>query len=106
MGASEDKFVEVHMRKNFKKKEKFHHNKKDKKQTKTKRDTPNVRCDTCDEKGHFGRDCPMRKKRCHAHIVEDDEPTNKIFRQENNDSHEEYVLIAALTGILSQCKEK
>ena len=42
------------------------------------------------------------KKRRHAHIVEEDEPTNKIFIREKDDSDEEYVLTAALTGTLSQ----
>ena len=39
MGEIEDQGLTVHTRKNFKKKEKFHHNKnKDKKQKNTKRD--------------------------------------------------------------------
>ena len=58
MGATKDKSLTIHTKKNFKKKENFHHNKKDKKQKKTKRDTSNVRYYTCDEKGHFARDCP------------------------------------------------
>ena len=86
MGATEDQALVVYTRKNFKKekKENFHHNKKkDKKLKKTKRDLSNVRCYTCDEKGHFAIDCPKnkdsfkKKKRHHAHIVEDDKPTNK-----------------------------
>ena len=75
--------------------------KKDKKQKKIKRDPSNVQFYTCDEKGHFARDCPTRKKRHHAHVVEDDEPTNKRFRREKDDSDEEYVLISSLTGIIS-----
>ena len=79
--STEDQALIVHTKKNYKKKEKkenFHHNKKkDKKQNNTKGDPSNVRCYTCDEKGHFARDCPIRKKRHHAHITEDDEPTNK-----------------------------
>ena len=81
MGSTEDQCLTVHTRKKFKKKKNFHHNKnKDKKQKKTKLDTSNVQCYTCDEKGYFARDCPIRKKRHHAYIVEDDEPTNTIFR--------------------------
>ena len=84
MAATKDQSLIVHTRKNFKKKEKkenFHHNKKKgKKQKKTKRDTSNVRCYTCDEKGNFARDCPIRKNRHHAHIVKNDELTKKRFR--------------------------
>ena len=97
MGASDDQSLAFYTRKNFKKKDKkenFHHNKKkDKKPKKAKRDFSNVRCYTCDEKGHFARDSAIRKKRHHTHVVEDDGPTNKIFRHEKDDSDEEYVLI-------------
>ena len=41
------------------------------------------------------------KKRHHAHIVKDNEPTNKIFKREKDDSDEEYVLILTLNGIIS-----
>ena len=98
MGATNDQALTAYTRKNFKKKEKFHHNKKkDKKQKNSKRDPSNIRCYTCDEKGDFARDCPIQKKRHHAHIFEDDEPTNKRFKQEKDDWDEEYVLTAALT---------
>ena len=84
MGETKDQALVVHTRKNYKKKEKkenHHHNKnKEKKLNKTKRDTSNVLFYTCDEKGHFARDCPMRKKRHHYHIFQDDEPTKKRFR--------------------------
>ena len=60
MGATEYQDLIVHARNKFKKKEKkenFHHNKKkDKKQKNTKINPSNVRCYTCDEKGHFSRD--------------------------------------------------
>ena len=49
----------------------------------------------------MARDCPSRKKRHHVHIVEDNEPTNKRFKREKDDSNEEYVLISALTGTIS-----
>ena len=81
MGEIEDQVLMVYTRKKFKKKEKkenFHHNnKKDKKPKKIKRDLSNVRCYSCDEKGHLERDCPIHKKRHHSHIVEDDEQQTK-----------------------------
>ena len=63
---------------------------------------------TCDEKGHFSRDCTKNKssshkkkgskRRHHSHAAEDDEPSSKITRYESEDSssEEEYVLIFAL----------
>ena len=78
MGATWDQALMFHTRKNFKKKEKFHHNKKkDKKQNKFRNGPSNIWCYTSDEKGHFARDCPNKKKRHHAHTAEDDQPTNK-----------------------------
>ena len=68
---------------------------------------------TCDEKGHFARDCPRdkggshkkkdNKRRHHSHTVEDDEPSRKRIKQESDDSSsdEEYVFISALTGIVT-----
>ena len=102
MGATDDQALTVHTRKNFKKKQNFHdNNKKDKKPNKTKIDTSNISCYTFDEKGHFERDCPIRKGRHHAHVSNYDEPNNKIFKREKDDSNEEYVLISRLTGTIS-----
>ena len=68
---------------------------------------------TCDERGHFDRDCPRnkssshkkkgKKRRHHAHAVEDDEPSTKRTRQDSDDSSsdEEYVLISTLTGTIT-----
>ena len=89
MGETEDQALIVHTRKNYKKEKKenhHHNNNKDKKQKNIKRDPSNVRCYTYDENGHFVRDCVMRKKRHHAHVAEYDEPTNKRFRREKDDS--------------------
>ena len=62
-----------------------------------------LKCYTCDERGHFARNCPMKKKksykrRHHAHTTEDDEPPSKRVKQESEDSSsdEEYVLVFAL----------
>ena len=75
-----------------------------------RKDLSRVRCYTCDEKGHYAKDCPKNrvhshkkkgnKTRHHAHAVEDDEPCKKRTRYESEDSssEDEYVLISALTG--------
>jgi len=72
-----------------------------------------LRCYTCDERGHFAKDCPRNKinshkkkgnkRRHHAHAAEDDEPSTQRIRQESDDSSsdEEYVLISALTKTIS-----
>ena len=44
-----------------------------------------IRCFTCDEAGHYARNCPKKqklmkrsnKRRHHAHAAEDDEPSKK-----------------------------
>ena len=66
-----------------------------------------IRSYTCDEKGHYARECPRNKnvshkkkgnkRRHHAHAAEDDETSTKIIRKE---SDEEYVLISTLTGTI------
>ena len=105
MGAIEYQPFMVHTRENFKnnnKKENYHHNKKkDKKQKKFIKYPSNIWYYACDEKRHIARDYPNGNKRHHAHTIEDDEPTNKIFRREKDDLDEEYVLISILTHIIS-----
>ena len=56
---------------------------------------PKFRCFTCDEKGHYARDCPKNKngslkkkgnnRRHHAHVAKDDEPSTKRIKQESDD---------------------
>ena len=72
-----------------------------------RKDPSRLRCYTCDELGHFARNCPKRQnkkkrnKRTHrAHAAEDDEPSKKRTRYESeySSSEDEYVLVFALIG--------
>ena len=74
-----------------------------------RRDPSRLGCYTCDEIGHFAKNCPKNnngskkkrksKRRHHAHTTEDDDPPRKRVKQESEDSSsdEEYVLISTLT---------
>ena len=113
--GSEDKNFIVHSKKS---KRDYHHPKGKHSHQKdnprrSNRDLSKLRCFTCDERGHFARDCPRNgngshkkkgnKRRHHAHSTEDDEPSIKRIKQESDDSSsdEEYVLISALTGTVT-----
>ena len=60
------------------------------------RDKSKFICYTCDERGHFARDCHRNKiishkkkgnkRRHHAHAANDDEPSTNRIREESDDS--------------------
>ena len=91
MGADDDQALTTHLKKDGSKREDHPHKrpKRFQKNHRSQRDYSNLRCFTCDEKVHFAKDCPRnkgstkanKKKRCHAHIAKDDEPTSKRTRE-------------------------
>ena len=88
-----------------KKRKKNHHQGKHFHPRISNKNIPKFRLFTCDERGHYARDCPKNKngslnkkgnkRRHHAHAAKDGEPSTKRIKQE---SDEEYVLISALMG--------
>ena len=62
MGETEDQALTIHTKRNQIKREDHHHNKKEdqnhKRQRKPIRDISSVIGYTCDEKGHYSKDCP------------------------------------------------
>ena len=116
--GNEDQTLTTHTKKikrehyHLKKGKHPHQNQKDNPR-KYSRDLSNVKCYTCDEKGHFARDCPRNrgsshkkknnKRRNYAHTAEDDEPPKKRTRGDSEDSSsdKEHVFILALTGAIS-----
>ena len=110
IGVDNDQSLAAHTKKDRSKQEDQPHRrpKRFQKNYRSKRDHSKFRCFTCDEKGHFAKDCPMnkgstrtnKKKRHHAHTAEDDEPINKRTREDSS-SDEEYVLISSLIGTVT-----
>ena len=93
MEASDDQALTTQTKKNEGKRENHSHKrlKKFQKNHRPRRDNRNIKCYTCDDKGHFSNDCPRnkesskenKKKRHHAHTTEDDEPTSKRTREDS-----------------------
>ena len=109
LGEEENKALVAHARKGKSKTKnrpprKF---KKSQKSQRTQRDYSNFKCYSCQKMGHIVRNCAFIKdqikkgknKRHHAHVAEDDEPVRK--KERKDDSDEEYVLISALTRIVT-----
>ena len=91
MGATDDQALTVHTIRNRNKREDHHH----KRQRKPIKYLSGIIRYTCDEKGHYSRDClgnkgssnkKTNKKRHHANTAEDGEPTKKRIREERVDS--------------------
>ena len=93
--GSEDQALTVHSKKS---RRSSHHSrgKNFHQRVNSRKDLSQLRCYTCDERGHFDKDCPRNKinshkkmgnkKRHHAHAAEDDEPSTKRIKQESDDS--------------------
>ena len=72
------------------------HSRQKKNTRKSNKDLSKFICYTCDERRHIARGCPRNKdishkrkgnkKRHRAHVVEDDEPSKKRIKQDNDDS--------------------
>ena len=93
MGATGDQALTVHSKK--RRRDYHHHQGKHSHQKDNSRrpskDLSKLRCYTCDERGHFAINCPMKKKknykrRHHAHTAKDDDPPRKRVKQESEDS--------------------
>jgi hypothetical protein len=104
--GDDDQALAAHTKKG---KSKAHSPRRFQKFQKGQRDYSNFKCYGCQEMGHIKRNCPHNKKeqvrkgkykRHHAHATEDDELVQKK-RIKEDDSDEEYVLISALTGMVT-----
>ena len=83
--GSEDQALIVQSKRIYHHKGKHHHPRISNKKL------PKFRCYTCDEIGHYARNCPKNKigsrrkkgnkKRHHAHTAEDDDPPKKRAKQ-------------------------
>ena len=85
--GSEDKALIVQSKKGRRKNHHHHGKHSHQKDNFVKRDPSKLRCYSCDERGHFSRNCPMNKSgsknkknskiRHHAHTAKDDDPPRK-----------------------------
>ena len=86
--GSEDQALTVHS----KKIKRDHHHPKGKHFHQNNARRTQLKCFTCDEIGHYARNCPRNKsnsqkkkdkRKHHAHTAEDDDPPMKRVKQEN-----------------------
>ena len=93
--GSEDQSLMVHSKTT---KKRSHHSRgKHSHKDNTRKDVSRIICYTCDEVGHYVRNCPNKqkimkkrnKRRNHAHAADDDEPSRKRSRYESEDSSSE-----------------
>ena len=95
--GSEDQALTVHSKKiirDYHRPKGKHPHQKDKLRISNK-DISKLKCFTCDERGHYCRDCPTNKsnshkkkgnkRRHHSHTTEDDEPSIKRIKQESDE---------------------
>jgi hypothetical protein len=102
--ADQDQALVAHTRKGKKKKDHY----LPEKFKMVQRDNSKIRCYFHQELGHFVRDFPLiveiknkkGSKRHQSHTIEDDEPPKKVEKQDES-SDEDYVIISALTGIVT-----
>ena len=104
--GSEDQSLMVHSKSTIRR---SHHSRgKHSHKDNTRKYLYRIICYTCDEAGHYARNCTKKQKlmkrskkiRHHAHATEDDEPSRKRSKYESEDSssEDEYVQISPLIG--------
>ena len=74
---------------------------------KFKKDYSSYECYTCHKLGHISKNCPLNKNKFkkkngkfHAHATEENDSDEERIR-ENENAHEEYVLVSSLIGSIS-----
>ena len=97
--GSEDQALTVHSKthSNSTRKKTHHFRGKHSHKDNTRRDVSRIICYTCDEAGHYARNCPNKqkivkksnKRRHHDNVAENDEPSRNRSKYESEDSSRE-----------------